>query len=542
MVRRATRATRKTKEIRVTPDWNGGYRVSHHALPGDHYYIRGNYADLAGHDFINFLGIFERLQQLIQSVSPQVRPILSNLTATTEHGPFQEVAKVKLPSERLSYMFPQEHAKSGEWGIFDYDAVKEFAKREGLELGEYLARTIPRFDNVGGHDVLISPGRANRPIREGLEKEVFRSIFIGSGGNRDAVKDLVYWAKKGEPALTKKLIDEVAENPERLANYGIGPLVDGHALLMSLDSRTNNLINPSILDDPLSTVTIARDLSPLAFSGTEAITFVNRYGPLVKSMDKKLWPELENAGYRRFENASNGHPIVAEGIALVTISTGFEKNILDRTQDRLYSMLKSLQIGLRRITELRGYENVAVIIGQNVGNPSTLSPWHLQAYVLKNGALKPENERIQSDKNILLYEDGGVKIVADPVQYGRVEVQLKTDGHHYKRSFVDRQDSEIRDLARGVYYNMLTLNLMGFRDWSEQTEGSDLAARIIHPEHKPLMIGMGDHALGRRIITSPEQAIALPIAPGDQAQFISQYKGTLNALLYGQIPLPSKPK
>ena len=300
------------------------------------------------------------------------------------------------------------------------------------------------------------------------------------------------------------------------------------------------MINPLILDHPLSTVAITRDLSPLALSGVESMTFVNRYDPFARFMDKKLWPELENLGYRRFENAANGNPIVAEGIALVTISTGFERNILERTQYRLFAMLKSMQLGVRRIMELPGYENAAVIIGQNVGNPSTLSPWHIQAYVLKNGALKPENERVQSSENILLYEDGGVRIVADPKVYGRVEIQLKTDGQNYKRTFVNRQDDELRDIARGIHYNTLVFHLMGFKDWTEQLEGSDLAARVIHSDHKLYMIGMGDHALGRRIISSPEQAMALPLAPGNQEQFISQYKGTLKAILYGHVQLSPK--
>lgn len=537
LVDRVQKATRELTEGRVVGKGEG-FHLCHSQFRGGQYYFHNDYSGLQPLYFRSFPGLYSHAQEVITNggVSPLfINPLLS-LMATNEHA-FLGAATVKLPEYAMDKL-PAENAGLGLWGVYDYEAAKRIALRQGMSIEECVIETMPRYKTVFGQTFLLAPGRANRPMPNGsdLEREIFRSNFYGFGqnGNPEAVLDMLFTlVRLGKLNIDRSTIDEVIRDPNMLASFGIGPMVEGYGKVLSFDSAENNLRFASALDHSLSTVASIRDLSPLALIGVKAVSIVNMFSPFTSQIDPQLIPYLESLGYDL-----EGNNRVAKGFGVVTYSTGFERGVREKTIEGYEAMLRSMQLAGRKIVKEGGYKNFVVIIGQNTGDPASSSHWHTQLYILLTEEEVTRNinqPRIQPKKWNELYEDGGVRILA--AGYDQTAIQLKTDGNHYKRSFLDRGDDELRSLARGLYYNEAVLRLMGFNHRVEYTRGNDVGSSVLSPEERRIRKGFGEFAIQMPIISSIHQ-FALPgHLQGDVYQFVADYRRALKDFLCGKTTL-----
>lgn len=540
LIDRMQKATRKLVNGKVVRD-GSGFHFEHRALPGGQYYFHEgpeDYSKLSAGNLRPFPGLYQDAQDIIlnDGVPTLFRQPLLRLMATNEHVSFLKAATVKLPGYIMSQM-PPEAAEIGAWGTFDYEAVRRTASSRNISIEECLKMNIPRLTRIDGHDVLLAPTRANRPMKKGPEPEdeIFRSNFYAHyKENPEAIADMLFTlVRTGKLDLDRRTIDDVVGDPSKLASFGIGGMIDGYGILLSFDSAHKNREFSLALDHSLSTVANIRDISPLGLVGVRAVSIVNMFSPLVRNFDPRLLPHLENIGYRLDGTGENSVP---QGIAIVTYSTGFERGIKEKTSEGYTAMLKSQQLTTKRVIEETGWKNIAIVIGQNVGYSASSGYWHTQMYLIKNEGITPKVRRIQSKKTNELYSDGGVRLVA--FGYGQVAIQLRTDGDHYERSFLDRESHELESLGRGIHLNEAVLHLMGFRDRSDYTRGNDFGNRVVAPDEMALRIGFGEMALRRRIITSPEQVVPVrEYLQGDFQQFVDAYRGTLKNFLYGKIAL-----
>ena len=476
-----------------------------------------SYLNLRPADLRHFQELFEYLHRKIfyDGIPAHYRSLLGELVATNEHYDYSPAAIEKLPGHVLSTRYLDE-AELGAWGTFDKSLVEEAAKAMKFKsVEEYLQAIIPVFTYKEGQPILKAHLRANRPGASQnspkIQQQVFQSIHYGHPNNNQALKDILFSMNRiGKPVAAEEL----------------GPLVDGAAIVLSLDSEYRNKKYLSVLDRPLTIESRVRDLSPLSIAGVQAVSVINRFSSLARHIDEKLYLYLEKIGIEipKGNVQLNGKPILAEGVCIVTYSTGFETDYSDMTKEKIVAMYKSLQLAIKRIMQQLGYENASYMVGENIGKGAgaTLIEKHLQAYVSKNVSIKPAYQRITPTEDNVLFHNDSVYIIAHPESYGQVVIQFKDD-----KDFLERNDNELGDYAEARLYNFHKLNKIGITsDRNIYSLGNDFSVRPVPEGEKFVRLGFFEHGAKRRI-GSTDNFSPLELAaniPGDQKQFIEMYR------------------
>lgn len=526
------RLTRKLERGRIVRSGRGAHYFDPE-FPGGQFYLhegRDDYrrvSDRNLRDLMEFPEGYSKINDSTKKIPEPFRKAILRFVAPNERE-YLEVARERLPWLKLSEKSPED-AEVFAWGNLNYDRVRREAERRGVSIEQCIADSLPRVGISNGREFLHTPLRDNRP--NGLEKEIFRSHYFGYyDGNPQAVADLL-WSLVGARKLDadKRTIDSAVTNPDILRMLGVGSMIDGHGIILSLDTLENNKRFPGVLDYPLSPSAYARDLSSLGIEGVSAMTYTNRFQPFPRILDRRFGPHLVNLGYA-LGTGQGGIPL---GIAAVTYSTTFGTDTEEKTPDGYFAMLTSQQLTGRRIFSETGWRNIAIVTGQNDGFAASSRQWHRQGYFIETEGFVPRPSRREATKDNELYVDGGVKLVA--LGYGHVSVQLQTDGDRYVRSFLDREPGELRSLAHGLFLTDLMMHRMGFKNRSEYTRGGDQAVRGLHPTEFALRTGLGEMALLRRFASSPETAVPVATSlPGNFNEFVATSRRTIHNFLYGK--------
>src|SRR3989338_5819444 len=486
-----------------------GFKIWHSNFLGEHFFFHFDYGKLPPQHLRVFPDLFDKVDFCLRydGIPDHLKPLLSKLMATNEHEPYIRAAIAKIPSHVLAKI-PAYETELGGWGTFDYNYLEESAEQSGYPLAGYLNQVIPVFKNINGQNAIFAPLRANRPggnaVKTGIQPQVFQSIHYGYPGNTQALRDILFFLmKSGQLQIDRKSLDSLSSNPETLANNGIGSLVNGGAIVLSLDSEENNAKYSSVLNHPLDTTAYLRDLSPLSLAGVKAVSLVNRFSSFGRVFDHKLQSYLLKAGIEipDAKTRFNGNNILAEGMCIVTYSTGFETDYTSLTKEKIAAFYTSMQLAIKRIMQQPGYEHASYIVGENVGRGAaeTLKEKHVQGYVSRWIDIRPRVERINSTYENLLYEKNSVQIIADPESYSQVVIQFKQD-----KPFLERTMEELLDFADARIYNFNRLNELGITsDRNVFMRGNDFTIRPVPEVEKTSGLGFFERGSGRRIVTSP---------------------------------------
>lgn len=495
-----------------------------------------SYAKLKPEDLRVFPNLFEVLYGKIHfdGIPAHARPILSELMATNEHKDYASAAISKIPAQVLSEVKP-EAAELGAWGVFESKALKEASAQMSYgTIEEYITKVVPIFTNINGQNVVLAQLRANRPggnitQSNGLQPLVFQSINYGEPGNPQALRDMLFYLiDSGKLSYDRRRLDDLLSDKAELAARGIGDLVNGAAIILSLDSEENNTKYPYVLDNPFSQTGFVRDLSPLSLAGVKAISLRNRFSSLATLVDPDLYPILANnqINIPKTSPELNSKPILAEGVCIVTYSTGFETDYKDMTPEKIAALYTSMQLAIKRVMQQPGYENASYMIGENAGAGAgqTLIEKHLQGYVSRFVNVHPNVKQVKPTKENVLYQNDSVYIIAHPLSFGQVIVQFKQD-----KDFLDRTEKELIDFADARIYNFHSLNKLGITsDRNVYMLGNDFTVRPV-PEQEKLWkpkAGFFERGSGIRVVTSSDISpieLAANI-PGKQEQFIRDYQ------------------
>lgn len=509
-----------------------GFKVFSGHLPGGHVYFHKSYQQLEPRHLMVFPNLFEMMYNEISynGLPPEIRNTLFLLMASNEHYDFSEAAVAKIPSQILSKV-PMQEAELGAWGAFSHESAAKAAEEMGYgDISEYLAKILPVFTTIDGQHVIMAQLRANRPggngsKGNGLQPQVFQSIHYGHPGNEQALRDVLFASiSSGQLQTDRRSLDSLINNPKELSAKGIGSLVNGAAMVLSLDSEDSNARYSAILDQPFSAFANVRDLSPLNIAGVKAISIVNRFSSLANSIDSKLHPALSQIGFE-VPNAPvklNGRPVFAEGMSIVTYCTGFETGTLNK--ERTAALYRSMQLTIQRIVQLPGYKNASFMIGENTGKggAQSLKETHIQGYISRFVDIHPEATRLIPTRENALYENGSVYVIAHPISYSQVILQFKTD-----KPFLKRSETELLDFADALTYHLNMLDKLGITsDRNVYMSGNDFAVRPVPGQEKDLRLGFFERGSGIRVVTSANTAPVelAAIILGDQKQFIVSYK------------------
>ena len=495
-------------------------------LNGGHLYFHNedSYRDLPPQHLMAFPDLYELLHEKIfhDGIPEHQRSLLAQLMATSEHHDFSPVAIEKLPGY-VMHTRPIKQAELGAWGAFDTELAEEAARKKSEEAGreisleQYISLIMPVFTHMDGQPVLKALLRANRPganqqasVQPQIQQQVYQSIHYGHPNNKQALKDII----NGMMRVGKYI-------PEKL-----GQLIDGDAIVLSLDSEENNKKYQSVLDIPFSIESRVRDLSSLSIAGIKAITIINRFSSLARHVDEVLYKHIEKLGIEipKGRWQLNGKPVLAEGSCLVTYTTGFETDYSQMNRDKVAAMYKSIQLAIGRVMEQPGYEHASFVIGENIGRgaAATLDEKHLQAYVFKHLDVKPHNNRVEPTRENVLYENNSVFIIVHPESYGQVIIQFKED-----KDFLERTNKELLDYADARLYNFHVLNKLGVsNDRNVYMHGNDFTVRPVPSYQSNSGLAFFEWTTGRRIISKPNTPPLELIAniPGDARQFAEMYR------------------
>lgn len=514
-----------------------------------HIFFHKDYRELSPEDLRGFPDLFEASYDKIHydGLPSDAKPVLADLMAANEHWAYVPTATVKLPGQILAEV-TKDRAELGAWGVFDYIAFEK-AREEMIargELGcgsveEYLAKTMPVFTRVKEQPAILASLRVNRPggknrAEPGIQPQVFQSVHYGNPGNPEALRDVLFsLMQSGKLDIDKRSLDTLVRDPYLLPSRGIGGLVNGAAIILSLDSEENNRKYSAVLDNPLSTKGYIRDLSLLGFAGVKAFSIVNRFSSLVRDIDSNLIPHLDKMGYEipKGPTEINGKPIVAEGICIVTYSAGFETDYKDMTIEKIVALYESMRLAIKRVMQQKGYESASYMIGENVGpgGAQTLQEKHIQAYVSRKVNIRPQGTRIKPTEENVLYDNESVHVIADPASYSQIQIQFKDK---YDKPFHERTIKELRDFAEARVYNFERLNGLGVTsDRNVYMSGNDFVVRPVPDNEKTLRLGFFERGSGMRVVSLTKEAPTLehisPLEvaariPGDQQRFIELYR------------------
>lgn len=521
----------------ILPEDNG-FKVRVNNEPFDHIYLHkgDSYRRLRAEDLMVFQPLFELLYDKIfhDGIPEYQRPLLAELMATNEHVDYSQAASIKLPGHKLSVL-PIDRAELGAWGSFDRKSVEEAAKQMAYTSPEeYLKSILPVFTyDKDGNPILQARLRANRPCAPGanqttvsnLQPQIFQSIHYGYPGNVHALKDILFGMTKSG-VVSRQELEYLLNNPKALETKGIGSLVNGAAIILSLDSEENNTKYANVLDKPFAIESYSRDISPLSIAGIKAISLVNRFSSLVRNLDDGLQSYLSRLDIEIPKNTAqlNGKPVLAEGVCIVTYTTGFETDYSQMTAGRIAAMYKSVQLAIKRVMQQSGYEKASYMIGENIGKSAgaTLVEKHLQAYISKNISIRPNHTRIEPTKDNVLFENDSVYVIAHPESHGQVLFQFKDN-----KDFLERTGRELLDYSEARLYNFHKLNKLGITsDRNVYLVGNDFTVRPVPENEKSARLGFIERGSGIRIV-STDNFSPLELAantPGDQKQFIEMYK------------------
>lgn len=341
-----------------------------------HIFFHKDYRGLSPEDLRGFPNLFEALYDKIHydGLPSDAKPVLADLMAANEHRAYVPTATVKLPGQILAEV-TKDRAELGAWGVFDYGSVEK-ARRE-MNYGsveEYIAKIIPVFTKVNGRPAILASLRENRPggnpAKSSSQPQVFQSVHYGNPGNPQALRDVLFnLMQSGKLDIDKRSLDTLVRDPYLLPSRGIGHLVNGAAIILSLDSEENNQKYSDVLDNPFDSKGHIRDLSPLGLAGVKAFSIINRFSSLVRDIDPNLASHFDRMGYEipKGPTKTNGKPIVAEGVCIVTYSAGFETDYKDMTIEKVVALYESMRLAIKRVMQQKGYESASIMVGENIG-------------------------------------------------------------------------------------------------------------------------------------------------------------------------------